>query len=165
MQIFQYNSKQCFFIDYFFVQNHEPKYIYWPEMVKLFFMSSDCTHVHWMTYCEGATCHSLTPLFVQFVTAGYAVWAPFKFSCKSISFPWAKHHFVLIFSCENLTNIGQISLLEMLLNHWIFWIKNESVCDAGGKNNVAGACTCSSKKMFHWTSSSVSSRQEGLITG
>ena len=75
---------------------------------------------------RGRVCHSLTrlltPVLVRFVTAGYAVWAQFRFSPKSIGFPCAKH-FGLIFSCENLTDIGQISLY-----HWIFSIKNESIC-------------------------------------
>ena len=34
-----------------------------------FFMSSDCTHVQWMTYCEGSNLsltHSLTPLLARF---------------------------------------------------------------------------------------------------
>ena len=48
----------------------------------IIFMSSDCTHVQWMTYCEGAIL-SLTHSAVRFVTAGYAVLAPFKFSSKS----------------------------------------------------------------------------------
>ena len=55
--------------------------------------------------------HSPTPMLVRCVTAGYAMQAPFKFSSKSIGFPRAKHHMGFIFSCENLTDIGQISLL------------------------------------------------------
>ena len=58
---------------------------------------------------EGAIL-SLTQLLVRFVTAGYAVRAPFKLSSESIGFPRAKHHFGFIFSCENLTDISQISL-------------------------------------------------------
>ena len=60
-----------------------------------------------MTYCEGRFGHSLTHSgAIRFVTAGKAVWAPFKFS----GFPWAKHTFGFIFSRENLTDFGQISL-------------------------------------------------------
>ena len=60
--------------------------------------------------------HSLIPLLIQFVAASYAVQAPFKFSSKLIGFPWAKHSFGFIFSCENLTDIGHnIPLLGMLI--------------------------------------------------
>ena len=69
---------------------------------------------------RGRFCRSLTPLLVRFVTAGYAVRAPFKFSSKSIGFPRAKQHLGLIFSCENLTDIGQISLSPGKANHGIF---------------------------------------------
>ena len=64
-----------------------------------------------MTYREWVIL-SLTrsPVVIRCVTAGYAVRAPFKFSSKSIGFPRAKHHIGFIFSCENLTDIGQISL-------------------------------------------------------
>ena len=53
--------------------------------------------------------HLLTTMLVWFVTAGYAVWAPFKFSSKS-GFPRARYHIGFIFSCENFTDIDQISL-------------------------------------------------------
>ena len=29
-------------------------------VVSSLFMSSDCSHVQWMTYCEGTICHSFT---------------------------------------------------------------------------------------------------------
>ena len=58
--------------------------------------------------------HSITRPFalplVRFVTTGYAVRAPFKFLSKSIGFPRARHHIGFIFSCRNLTDIGEISL-------------------------------------------------------
>ena len=37
--------------------------------------------------CHGSLTRSLTPLLVRFVTAGYAVWAPFKFSIKVDMYP------------------------------------------------------------------------------
>ena len=97
--------------------------------------------------------HSLTPLLVWCVTAGYEVRAPFKFSSKSIGFPRAKHHIGFIFSCENLTDIGQISLCwkcykpqDILNQKW------EHICDVCGKNNAAETCC---NKMFYLTSSLV----------
>ena len=75
-------------------------------------------HVQWIAYCEGAIlsltrslAHSLAhSVVIRCATAGYVVRAPFKYSSKSIGFPRAKHHIGFIFSCENLTDIGQISL-------------------------------------------------------
>ena len=40
--------------------------------IRLVFMSSDCTHVQWMTYCEGAICHSLTRSLTHSLTHSLA---------------------------------------------------------------------------------------------
>ena len=126
-----------------------------------------CDHVQWMTYCEGALLsltRLLTSLLVRFVTAGYAVWYPFKFSPKSIGFPCAKHRFGLIFSCENLTSIP---LLEMLLNHWIFWINNGSISAmrVGKITRLALVVVFVVRKCFVQLQARFSSRQEGLMIG
>ena len=62
----------------------------------LVFMSS-VLHVRAMDDIFLSLTRSLTPLLVRFVTTGYAMRAPFKFSFKSIGFPRTKHHFGFIF--------------------------------------------------------------------
>ena len=84
---------------------------------------------------RGQFCHSLTPLLVRFVTAGYAVWARFKFTSKSISFPWVKHHLHrvttiwFIFSSENLHALDFNTLEQWIPCHAILDVKwNLKLC-------------------------------------
>ena len=112
---------------------------------------------------RGRFCHSLTHSAVsRCVTAGYAVRAPLEFSSKSLGFPRAKHHIGFIFSCENLTDIGQISLCWKCLPQDILnqkWEHIYAMC-AGKITRLKLVVT----KCFVRLQARFSSRQEGPIT-